>query len=429
MESDFAASNVDIHDYISLYAADEEDEVDEVDGVDEERDDDKYMMDEETTKSNHAQQSGDAKGKKVQSRSTSRAELPVDNGVSVSTPPPKKRESSSPSPTRAMHMQDTSDWPVFRVSALDSPEKVIITRSMEKAYKRIIKAVQRVNAPYMMQKGVSHLFSPRKTRDTYGLNAPQFFGLGLSFVKRAIELTPESVASMISSPPNPQYRPSYRLPGEDDAFRIQQQQMSVKVPLRPSLNGCARADSIEHVAKKLSGTKVTKIRSIVGKKDTSANSETGLVKPVGQGEAKGLTAGNPISSPAVAAPKIDPRLRDPDDDREYSSLDQSTDKQDETMRAIERNRGNYATLSALYKQDPTKRLEVRKSHIHNWGLFTRTHFQKNEMIVEYIGERIRQCLADQREIKYEKEGVGSCYLFRLERMSLWTRRAQVVWRL
>ena len=234
-------------------------------------------------------------------------------------------------------------------------------------------------------------------------------------MKRAIELTPESVASMISSPPNPQYRPSYRLPGEDDAFRIQQQQMSVKVPLRPSLNGCARADSIEHVAKKLSGTKVTKIRSIVGKKDTSANSETGLVKPVGQGEAKGLTAGNPISSPAVAAPKIDPRLRDPDDDREYSSLDQSTDKQDETMRAIERNRSNYALLSALYKQDPTKRLEVRKSHIHNWGLFTRTHFQRNEMIVEYIGERIRQCLADQREIKYEKEGVGSCYLFRLDK--------------
>ena len=49
------------------------------------------------------------------------------------------------------------------------------------------------------------------------------------------------------------------------------------------------------------------------------------------------------------------------------------------------------------------------------GLFTRTPFLKNEMMVEYIGERIRQCVADKREASYEKEGVGSCYLFRLDK--------------
>ena len=37
------------------------------------------------------------------------------------------------------------------------------------------------------------------------------------------------------------------------------------------------------------------------------------------------------------------------------------------------------------------------------------------MIVEYIGERIRQGVADSREKRYEEEGVGSCYLFRLDR--------------
>jgi histone-lysine N-methyltransferase SETD1 len=37
------------------------------------------------------------------------------------------------------------------------------------------------------------------------------------------------------------------------------------------------------------------------------------------------------------------------------------------------------------------------------------------MIVEYIGEKIRQIIADKRELIYEEEGVGSCYLFRLDK--------------
>jgi [histone H3]-lysine4 N-trimethyltransferase SETD1 len=36
------------------------------------------------------------------------------------------------------------------------------------------------------------------------------------------------------------------------------------------------------------------------------------------------------------------------------------------------------------------------------------------MIVEYLGECVRQPVADIREIAYELEGVGSCYLFRLD---------------
>ncbi|CAN0033614.1 unnamed protein product [Discosporangium mesarthrocarpum] len=36
------------------------------------------------------------------------------------------------------------------------------------------------------------------------------------------------------------------------------------------------------------------------------------------------------------------------------------------------------------------------------------------MVVEYLGEVVRQCVADRRETKYEDMGVGSCYLFTLE---------------
>lgn len=62
--------------------------------------------------------------------------------------------------------------------------------------------------------------------------------------------------------------------------------------------------------------------------------------------------------------------------------------------------------------------QVKKSHIHGWGLFARSTFEKDDMLVEYIGQKIRQAVADRREALYEEEGVGSCYLFRLDKVSI-----------
>jgi len=36
------------------------------------------------------------------------------------------------------------------------------------------------------------------------------------------------------------------------------------------------------------------------------------------------------------------------------------------------------------------------------------------MIIEYVGERIRQEIADLREIRYTESGIGSSYLFRID---------------
>lgn len=38
----------------------------------------------------------------------------------------------------------------------------------------------------------------------------------------------------------------------------------------------------------------------------------------------------------------------------------------------------------------------------------------NDMIIEYVGEIVRQQVADMREIKYLKSGIGSSYLFRID---------------
>ncbi|KAJ1679795.1 histone methyltransferase set1 [Spiromyces aspiralis] len=62
----------------------------------------------------------------------------------------------------------------------------------------------------------------------------------------------------------------------------------------------------------------------------------------------------------------------------------------------------------------TKRLVFSKSPIHDWGLFAVEPIHPGDFVIEYIGERIRQKLADIREERYEKEGIGSSYLFRVD---------------
>ncbi len=133
-------------------------------------------------------------------------------------------------------------------------------------------------------------------------------------------------------------------------------------------------------------------------------------------------------------------------------------------------------ITKLYKRMKSmpisQRLVAKRSHVHGWGLFVRVEVPKNEMIVEcvlpsfltpvrdqranapeapthktrqrhtrvrtatdpqeetlftlhalcglhgcgrYMGETIRSIVADLREKQYEEQGVGSCYLFRLDR--------------
>eukprot|EP00300_Choanocystis_sp_HF-7_P022246 c21430_g1_i1.p1 GENE.c21430_g1_i1~~c21430_g1_i1.p1 ORF type:complete len:404 (+),score=109.79 c21430_g1_i1:92-1213(+) len=61
-----------------------------------------------------------------------------------------------------------------------------------------------------------------------------------------------------------------------------------------------------------------------------------------------------------------------------------------------------------------KRLRFAKSSIHEWGLFALEQIKQNDMVVEYVGEVVRQKVADIREKRYEEKGIGSSYLFRID---------------
>ena len=61
-----------------------------------------------------------------------------------------------------------------------------------------------------------------------------------------------------------------------------------------------------------------------------------------------------------------------------------------------------------------KDLRFGKSFIHDWGLYASEKIQEGELIIEYVGEVIRPSMADIREKRYEKSGIGSSYLFRID---------------
>lgn len=65
-----------------------------------------------------------------------------------------------------------------------------------------------------------------------------------------------------------------------------------------------------------------------------------------------------------------------------------------------------------------KPVRFARSAIHNWGLYAEENISANDMIIEYVGEKIRQQVADMRERRYLKSGIGSSYLFRIDEHSV-----------
>jgi len=61
-----------------------------------------------------------------------------------------------------------------------------------------------------------------------------------------------------------------------------------------------------------------------------------------------------------------------------------------------------------------KAMKFGKSAIHDWGLFAMEHIGADEMVIEYVGDVVRPLLSDIREKRYEKQGIGSSYLFRID---------------
>ncbi|KAI4222404.1 MAG: hypothetical protein L6R36_006167 [Xanthoria steineri] len=74
--------------------------------------------------------------------------------------------------------------------------------------------------------------------------------------------------------------------------------------------------------------------------------------------------------------------------------------------------GDVLRFNQLKKRK--KPVKFERSAIHNWGLYAIENIAANDMIIEYVGEKVRQQVADMRERQYLKSGIGSSYLFRID---------------
>jgi [histone H3]-lysine4 N-trimethyltransferase SETD1 len=111
--------------------------------------------------------------------------------------------------------------------------------------------------------------------------------------------------------------------------------------------------------------------------------------------------------PAKTAPKTNTRGRRAEDRRHM----QEVNLQKELLTALT---GDADVLRFNQLKKRKKPVKFARSAIHNWGLYSLEPIAANEMIIEYVGEKVRQEIADLRERRYEKSGIGSSYLFRID---------------
>ncbi|KAJ3342175.1 hypothetical protein HDU93_002965 [Gonapodya sp. JEL0774] len=82
---------------------------------------------------------------------------------------------------------------------------------------------------------------------------------------------------------------------------------------------------------------------------------------------------------------------------------------------LEQAAGDAGDVAGLGQfKERAKKLRFGRSPIHNWGLFAHEAVDAGDIVVEYIGQLIRQRVADQREYQYLASGIGSSYLFRVD---------------
>ena len=74
--------------------------------------------------------------------------------------------------------------------------------------------------------------------------------------------------------------------------------------------------------------------------------------------------------------------------------------------------GDAIRFNQLKKRKKLVRFD--RSAIHGWGLYAEENIAPSDMIIEYVGEKVRQAVANIREMKYDKQGMGSSYLFRID---------------
>jgi [histone H3]-lysine4 N-trimethyltransferase SETD1 len=124
-----------------------------------------------------------------------------------------------------------------------------------------------------------------------------------------------------------------------------------------------------------------------------------------------VAAARTAADAAKTLPKASSRGKRVEDRRAVKEIDMQRD-------LLQSINGDADVLRFNQLKKRKKPVKFARSAIHNWGLYSLERIQASEMIIEYVGEKVRQEIADLREIKYTQSGIGSSYLFRIDEGSV-----------
>ncbi|KAL7812817.1 hypothetical protein V8C26DRAFT_430610 [Trichoderma gracile] len=167
----------------------------------------------------------------------------------------------------------------------------------------------------------------------------------------------------------------------------------------PNPSGCARTEG----AKKILNSEKSKylphhIKVQKAREEREANSKkTGRDATIAANEAAKLAAEKLIAKGNSRANRATNRRYVADLNDQKKTLGQDSD---------------VFKFNQLKKRK--KPVKFARSAIHNWGLYAMENINKDDMIIEYVGEEVRQQIAEIRENRYLKSGIGSSYLFRID---------------
>ncbi|KAJ1458418.1 hypothetical protein M885DRAFT_512831 [Pelagophyceae sp. CCMP2097] len=265
---------------------------------------------------------------------------------------------------------------VFRVTQLDAPGKPREGSTPVDVVRQLRADVAAVNAAGAWRdRGQGGWHSSRRHLHSYGLgdDGCGFFGFSAAAVRAKVEGLPSAATTALGD--GAAYQFCYVVPSEADVLAAQRAAASRDAQVRPSPSGSARSEPRDTAS--AAATNEDRItRSLV----RSAREGEGIAAADTAAAARRTAANGAFSG----------------------SYDTSIDE----------NRDKYRAMKAVPMLD---RLDVRRSHIHGWGLYLTRDVRRHDFIIEYVGEVVRQCVGDKREKYYDDNlGVGSCYLFRLD---------------
>jgi hypothetical protein len=264
--------------------------------------------------------------------------------------------------------KSTGGKPLFTITPADNPLGKIKSSSASHAYDLLMERIRETNSSEFSQGDLySKLPSERKSlKKVYGMNGPQFFGFGTDHIRKLLESLPGAEALVTKlTDSSPQYIFCYSQPSEDAIMDLQRRRAAHAAEKKlENATGCARAEGMSAVTRSGGSDRIT--RALVRKAENE----------------------DPVDVPG----------------NKKSDADK-----------VKADRSRMQKLYREMKSVPLEqRLVPKRSHIHGWGLFTKIDLPKDSLIVEYMGEIIRQSVADEREKAYEISGEGSCYMFRLD---------------